>query len=158
MTGTVNISGGENLKEFLKNVKQQQARVDVGFFPESRYPDTGITVAQVAIDNEFGHVTESGAVVPARSFMHSTYQEQKNKWLQILAKVVQNQGKNIDVRKALTSVGHVAQDDVREKIDWWAQSGTPRNSEYTQKIKGFDSPLIWSGTMREAVSVKVTTK
>ncbi len=157
MTGTVKISGGEKLKEFLKKVSQQKARVDVGFFPDAKYPD-GTQIAQVAIDNEFGHITESGAIVPARSFMHSTYNEQKAKWLKILENVVKKQGENIDVKKALQTVGFVAQNDVREKIDWWAESGTPRNAEFTQKEKGFDSPLIWKGDMRDAVASKVTIK
>lgn len=154
---TVTISGGENYKEFMQNVKKQKARVDVGFFPESTYPD-GIYVAQVAIDNEFGHINENRSIVPARSFMHSTYEEQKKNWLRILQKVLQGQGKNIDVKKALNIVGKTAQGDIRDKIDWWAAHGEPRNAEYTIKIKGFDSPLVWSGTMREAVAYKVTVK
>lgn len=171
MTGTVNISGGEKFKEFLEKVKKQKARVDVGFFPEAKYTD-GTQVAEVAIWQEFGTKTKDNKqIIPPRPFLHSTYEENKSKWLKILENSVKKQGKNIDVKKALEKVGFVAQNDVREKIDWWAKEGVPRNSKITIegtlpdkdgnkfiKGKGFDSPLIETGHMRDSVSFKVTIK
>lgn len=155
MTST--IKGGDKLQEFLNKLKKQKARVDVGFFPDSVYED-GTQVAQVAIDNEFGHINENGSIVPARPFLLPTYNENKSKWMKILGNVIKNQGENINVSKALDTIGRIAQEDVREKIDWWAEAGEPRNAQSTQEKKGFDSPLIETGHMRESVAYKVTTK
>lgn len=173
ITMTVTISGGNKLQSFLDKIKKQKARVDVGFFPESTYTD-GTQVAAVAIWQEFGTESDDGKQhIPPRAFMHPTYQENKSKWLKVLEKVVMNQGENIDIKKALNSVGFIAQKDIQDKIDWWAESGNPRNAEATIKIKSGerygefevgtdrkvgDSPLIWSGHMRESVEFKVTIK
>jgi hypothetical protein len=70
---------------------------------------------------------------------------------------VKSQQQEVDVKKALTIVGVVAQDDVKDKIDWWAKEGTPRNAPMTIEKKGFDSPLIETGQMRDAVNFKVTS-
>ena len=52
-------TGGSKLKAFLCNARAAQSRskqVDVGFFPESRYPDgEQLPVAQVAAWNEYGN-------------------------------------------------------------------------------------------------------
>jgi hypothetical protein len=145
------IKGGDKLQQFLAKVAKQKARVDVGFFPEAKYPD-GTQVAEVAIKNEYGDLN-----IPPRPFMQPTFNEQKSKWLDILAKTVKSQQQEIDVKKALTIVGVVAQDDVKDKIDWWAKEGTPRNAQMTIEKKGFDSPLIETGQMRDAVHFKVTS-
>ena len=143
----------------------------MGFFPESKYAD-GKQVAQVAIDNEFGHINDNGSIVPPRPFLHPTYLEQKSKWLEVLQKSIKNQGESISVKKSLEDVGFVAQQDVQDKIDWWASSGIPRNAPATIRMKAGsrhgekeesgravgDSPLIWSGHMRESVEFKVTSK
>ena len=64
------VSGGRALARYLRDAKKAQERsksVDIGFFPESRYPDGDkLPVAAVAAFNEFG--TETRPEVP---FMRS---------------------------------------------------------------------------------------
>ena len=157
MTSTIKIEGGKKLKAFLELCKAQRARVDVGFFPESTYGD-GTKVAQVAVDNEYGHVTHDFRIVPARPFLHPAYEENKSKWMKVLQQAIIKQGDKIDAAKALKAVGVVAQNDVRQKINWWAKQGIPRNAEYTVEKKGFNSPLIETGQMKDAVNFKVISK
>lgn len=171
---TVTVSGGDKFKNFIANLAKQKAKVEVGFFPDATYTD-GTKVAEVAIWNEFGTVssTKDGKQhIPPRPFLHPTYVEKKSKWMKVLKKVFLKQQEDIDVKEALEKLGFVAQKDVQDKIDWWALSGEPRNAEATIKIKSGarygekedsgravgDSPLIWTGHMRESVDFKVTAK
>ena len=87
--------------------------------------------------------------------MQPTFNAQKAKWMDILAKSINKQQENIDVKKALNIVGIVAQDDVKASIDEWAKNGNPRNAQATIAKKGFDSPLIETGHMRDSVHYKV---
>lgn len=144
------IKGGDKLKQFLENIAKQKAKVDVGFFENAKYPD-GTQIAEVAIIQEFGNDK-----IPPRPFMQPTFNDEKAKWLNILANTIKKQQDNINVKKALTVVGVVAQDDIKDKIDWWAKEGTPRNAPDTIEKKGFDSPLIETGMMRDAVHFEVT--
>lgn len=156
MASTTKIEGGEKLKAFLELLAKQKARVDVGFFPKSKYAD-GTPVAEVAIYNEFGTFTKDGKrhIIPPRPFLHPTYEMNRKKWTQVLKKSILKQGENISVKKALDDVGFVAQKDVQASIDTWAASGIPRNAQSTQDKKGFDSPLIETGHMRESVEYEV---
>jgi len=150
------IKGGDELKKFLAKVAKQKARVDIGFFPEATYPD-GTQVAEVAVYNEYGTFNKNKEEhIPPRPFMQPTFNNEKSKWLAVLAKVINKQQENPDVKKALTNVGVVAQDDVKASIDEWAKNGTPRNAPATINKKGFDSPLIETGHMRDSVHFKVT--
>lgn len=144
------IKGGDKLKQFLENVAKQKARVDVGFFEDAKYSN-GTQIAEIAIIQEFGNDK-----IPPRPFMQPTFNDEKSKWLNILANTIKKQQDNINVKKALTVVGVVAQDDIKDKIDWWAKEGTPRNAPDTIEKKGFDSPLIETGMMRDAVHFEVT--
>lgn len=145
------IKGGDELKKFLAKVTKQKARVDVGFFPDATYTD-GTKVAEVAVANEYGDLTH-----PPRPFMQPTFNNQKSKWQKVLANTISQQKNNIDVKKALTTVGVVAQDDIKDSIDEWAKNGTPRNAPATIAKKGFDAPLIETGQMRDSVHFKVTS-
>lgn len=152
MTQSKFIKGGDQLAKFLTTVAKQKARVDVGFFPDATYPD-GTKVAEIAIYQEFG--TKH---IPPRPFMNSTFEDNRKRWRDLLAKAVKNQGNQINVRKALMTIGVIAQNDIKTKIDWWAGQGMPRNAASTIAKKGFDSPLIETGHMRDSVHFKVTAK
>lgn len=150
--------GGENLKKFLKKVKEQKVRLDAGFFEDATYPD-GQKIAAVAMWNEFGTVSSKGnQMIPPRSFMQSSFDENKNKWFKYLGNEIKKQKKDIDVFYILKSLGVLVQNDIRGKIDEWARELTPRNAEATIDVKGYDSPLIWKGDMQNAVSFSVVKK
>jgi len=154
------ISGGENLKKFLGKVKNQTGQIDAGFFPESIYDD-GTQVAQVAFDMEYGKINfgldaeKYGEIIPARPFMQKTFDENNKKWRQELINIIYAQKENIDVLQALRVVGFVVKRDIQETISWFAREGTPRNGPKVIKLKGYDSPLIWTGKMQESVNYVV---
>lgn len=152
----VTINGGDKFKEFLQTLLKQKASVNVGFFEDAKYPD-GLQIAEVAVGNEFGYINETGAVVPPRPFMQPTLEENKSKWVRVLKQQITAQQDKIDIKKALSAVGFVAMNDIKNKIDWWAEQGEPRNAAATIAKKGFDSPLINSGMMRDAVNYEVVT-
>lgn len=156
----VAITGGENLKKFLGKVKNQGGRIEAGFFPEAIYAD-GTQVAQVAFDNCFGHINTGadaekyGEVIPARNFMGLTFDSRKLQWKLTLIDIFDKQKENIDVIKALKTLAFIVKKDIQDTIDWFAESGEPRNGPKIQALKGFDSPLIWSGKMRDSVETVV---
>lgn len=155
MTSTVKIEGGEKLKSFLELLKGQKAEVKVGFFPKAKYKD-GTQVATVAIWQEFGTFTKDGKKhIPARPFLYPAFHKNRKRWMQVLKASLIKQKASIDVKKSLKDVGFVAQKDVQTEIDEFAKSGLPRNADSTQAQKGFDSPLIWDGHMRESVDFEV---
>lgn len=157
------LKGGEKLKKFLTNTKKLGGRIDAGFFPEAIYAD-GTQVAQVAFDNCFGHINTGsdaekyGEVISARNFMSMTFEQQKLQWKLRLIEEIDKQKEigNIDVKLALKKVAFVMKKDIQDTIDWFAEFGEPRNGPKMQAIKGFDSPLIWSGKMRDSVETVVT--
>lgn len=144
------IVGGDKLKDFINKVAKQKARVDVGFFEESTYPD-GTHIAEVAIDNEYGIDN-----IPPRPFMQPTFDDNKTKWVKIMKNTASTQGKDINLKQILSTVGVVAMTDIKDKINWWSESGSPRNAQSTIDKKGFDSPLIETGAMRDAIIFKVS--
>ena len=143
------IAGGDKLKEFIAKVAKQKARVDVGFFEDATYPD-GQHIAEVAIYQEYG--TDN---IP-RPFMQPTFDNEKAKWAEIMRKKAITQSENINLKQILSTVGVVAMTDIKDKITWWSESGSPRNAPSTIDKKGFDSPLIETGAMRDAVTFKVS--
>lgn len=157
---TVTVEGGTKLQEFFDSINLlPKARVDIGFFPEAKYVD-GTQVASVAMWDEFGTESDDGKkLIPPRPFLIPTYEENKKKWFEMFKSELNKQiekNQKIDVIKILKKIGFVAQKSVQEKIDWWAAQGVPRNAASTIEKKGFDSPLIQDGHMRESVDSKVS--
>lgn len=160
ITITISITDDGKAYALINKLINQKAKVEIGFFPESTYSKNGKTafVAENAMWQEFGTVDDNGKkIIPPRPFLLPTQKENLTKWLEIIKKEIIKQKENINLKKALDVCGFVAQNDVREKIDWWAAQGIPRNAESTIKKKGFDSPLIQDGHMRESVAFETTT-
>ena len=93
-------------------------------------------------------------VIPERSFVRSTYDENLNKWTELCFKkvtdIVTGDGTADEVGKAL---GKQMQKDIRTKIK---QMKTPHNSPLTVARKGHDNPLIDTGKLVENVKYKIT--
>ena len=132
----------------VKRLNKASATVNVGWW-HSRHP-TGIPVAQVAMFNEEGHFTPRGAYSPPRPFLrigafrkikkvgtrdyaHDVYLYSlgKMKWSSITKKLSDN---------LLSTV-------KQEILDW----KHPANAEYTIAQKGFNDPLIDTGTMYDTL-------
>lgn len=110
---------------------------------------------------EFGKINEGldaekyGKIIPPRSFMQKTFDEQKDNWFKELQRTILAQRDKLDTKAALQRLGVIAQNNIRATIDWWAAEGEPRNGPKVIALKGFDSPLIWSGKMRQSVNFVV---
>lgn len=93
-------------------------------------------------------------VIPERSFVRSTYDENLSKWTELCFKkvtdIVTGDGTADEVGQAL---GKRMQKDIRTKIK---QMKTPHNSPLTVARKGHDNPLIDTGKLVEAVRYKVS--
>ena len=106
--------------------------------------ETGATIVEYATYSEFG--TED---IPARPFLQSTAQEQKDRWAtlsgQLFGRVLD--GKLLP-RTALDALGTRAAADVKRKIVTLRE---PPNAPATIARKGSSNPLIDTNRMRAAI-------
>ncbi len=150
------VIGGKKLALALKAIEHKIVNAGVlrvGFLEKSTYPSkagkgAALPVAQVAFWNEFGTVR-----APARPFFRTTIQKQSPTWGDRLGKAVK--ATHYDGQKALALLGQSMRDDVENAIAAWA---SPPNAPATIARKGFDKPLIDTGTMQRAVDYEVKPK
>jgi hypothetical protein len=105
----------------------------------------GTSMVDVAVGNEFG--TENA---PARSFMRSTFEEQKENLTtlnRMLTKLV-SLGK-ITQNEAAETVGEFMRDRIQEKI---IELDFPPNAPSTVARKGFDDPLRDTDQLLNAIT------
>ena len=170
---TVTISGGNKLQAFLTTVSKQKADLKVGYFPDDKYPD-GTPIAQVAVWNEYGNPgiavtpkmkgwffythgmgkTDKPIVIPPRPFMSDTVKFNKSKWFETFTKIINSQGKNIDVRQAFNNIGSMIQGNIQERIAN-ANSYYKANADFTKMVKGKDSVLRHTNKMLNNVRIEV---
>jgi len=157
MSFTVKIKskGQDGLKEIEKVRKLISGNIKiVAGLPTSApaYPDSGESVVDVGLQNEFGVQSKR---IPERSFLRSTLQENKKKYSQQAFKVIKasiKQKKPID--KTLGLVGQVMEDDIKKKI---VDLKTPPNAKFTIDKKGSSNPLVDSGHMGQSIRHEVRT-
>lgn len=149
-------------KGIFKSLKKlKNISLEVGVFADARNNDSSRVayVADYAIANEFGVENSSGKqVIPKRSFIRSTSDEQGKKWQDSMDRVV---GSVIDgaseskVENELRQVGQTVRRDIIEKID---SNIGPDNAPSTkrQKLKhGKTKTLINSGALRQSIEARV---
>lgn len=117
--------------------------VKVGILENSKYPD-GTSVPTVAYKNEYGW-----ANIPPRPFMRQTIKEQKENWVDLTKRAI---GAGYDINKVLGLVGTQMQGDIQNAIMTFT---TPRNSDYTIAIKGFNAPLRHTMLMHDSVKYEI---
>lgn len=138
--------------KFVANVYDSDGKkLDVGIFSNASNVtyDTGVSVLQVAIWNEFGTPTQ-----PARSFIRAWFDEHQNdvlnwyaaEFLQVLA------GQQTQVQ-ALENVGKKCVQGIQNRIEIGVP---PPNAASTVAKKGFDHALVESGFMRSVINYRVT--
>lgn len=113
---------------------------------------SGQTVAEIATVHEFGAVTDSGVVIPQRSFIRAAIDENAPR-LQRTATLL---GRGVLLGKfqrgqALELLGHQAVGIMKLRI---ARGLTPPNSPATIARKGSSKPLIDSGQLRGSITHK----
>ena len=156
---TVTISGGDKLQEFLKKIKtQSKETLNVGFLT----PD----IAKIAIKNEFGGIFPvddeyrtraktkginlgSFIEIPPRPFMQQTINNNSEKWVQGITKLL---SQDLSLNKTLNVLGQVITNNITETIE---EGDFTANSARTTKIKGTSTPLVDTGNMAKSVNWEV---
>lgn len=149
MSITKDTSVWEKIKAGFKNDLQ----LNVGFFPEDRYgpENDNVPVAYIA------EIQDKGLGVPMRAFMSGgdgltgviRSAPYRKDYEQSLKRI-------LDGKSSFTAeyslIGNALVEDTKEIIDDWS---SPPNSALTVELKGFNDPLIETGTMRDAVKYKI---
>ena len=147
--------------------------VKAGFFKTAIEAD-GTPVAAIAAMQEFGAVVRGRAghsiVIPPRPFLRQTVATRRSAWVRLLAQELKTSlrtpNRAGDTRQALqtlvqrlstskqalTTVGKGMQTDITQTIH---QTHTPPNAPATIRHKGFDKPLVETGTLQNSVTFQV---
>lgn len=120
------------------------AKVRVGIFESAKYAD-GLPVAAAAFWNEYGT-----AHIPPRPFFRNTVAAHKGEWPRQAAAIMQANGG--DVRQALKLMGEGVKGQIVETIQDFRE---PPNATATVKQKGFDKPLIDTGTLWRSIGSRI---
>lgn len=132
------LTAGSSSVRFVK-VKASNKHINDG---------NALSLAQIATVNEFG-----GGNVPERSFMRSTFDENRSKYQKRLERfLVQVIDGKIDLDRALGLMGTIVVRDVKVKI---RDLRDPPNAPLTIKLKGSSNPLIDTGRMRQSIDFEV---
>lgn len=147
--------------------------VKAGFFKTATEAD-GTPVAAIAAVQEFGAVVRGRAghtiVIPPRPFLRQTVASHRIAWVRLLAQelktslstpnragdaqhALQTLVQRLSTPKqALTTVGKAMQTDITQTI---RQTHIPPNAPATIRHKGFDKPLVETGTLQNSVTFQV---
>lgn len=148
------------LNKALEIIKSQGGgKAEAGVFKESLDPRTYEPLSVIAFFHEFGT-----SRTPQRSFLRSTYNEQRERWAKMFIANVQDKilTQRGIIKIALGVVGARMEGDIRDKID----SNIPpalKPETIKAKIKAKDGAvnrpdlaLVQYGYMQSAVTSKVT--
>lgn len=157
MSSSFEVSGGDKATHFLKELRlnlTEASSVEIGFFPEDIHPKNNIPVASVAYMNEKGDPLNTfeghPAPIPPRPFMYQTTVEHSKEWGQAFYSGLK--AVKYHSAPALDGLGSLIQMQIRNSIFNWT---APMNTRTTEKLKGFNDPLVETGFMADSVKVKV---
>lgn len=148
-------SNRSRLNEFLKSAKQK--KLNVGWDENATY-DSGVPVAAIAAQNEFGNPSLN---IPPRPFFRPAIDQNKQEWSRQSAKGLKS---SLDGKIALEAVfealGLMVAGDVRKSI---SEVTSPPLAESTVKArlrgqdatKGARKPLVHTGVMIGSLSHEV---
>lgn len=128
-------------------IKAARARVEVGYFGGKPHPKTGETEATVAAINEFGVESLN---IPERPFMAVTARNTKvgeRLATEVKRNLFQQRG-----RFNWNAIGRFYAKEVSVTIRDFSQ---PANAPLTISLKGFDNPLVETGTLMRNVDTRV---
>ncbi|OAM35521.1 hypothetical protein A7Q01_00210 [Eikenella sp. NML96-A-049] len=140
--------GGDKFRRALAELAAQAttAKVRVGIVEQAIYDGSdGESVAQVAFWNEYGTAT-----IPPRPFFRNTIAEHKDEWPKQAAALMKTNGS--DVRQTLELMGEGVKGQIKMTIQGFQE---PANAASTVKKKGFDKPLIDTGTLWRSIDYEV---
>ena len=158
----VDKSGWDKLKKEFELLALNE--IQLGWFPENVYgPDnSNLPMAEVAKDNELGHVNGPtslfpGAVTPPRPFMRVGLTgalisgANKQQFAAMIKAVSEGQSSLAAMKQSLPFFEQTLR---KVMMDW----DTPRNSDVTEALKGFNDPLRKTGELIANVTAKVAKK
>lgn len=139
--------GIREMMQSLRNISQyDEAAAVVGPEAGKTHPRTGTPLSDVGAINEFGAPSKN---IPKRPFLRPTINEKK----QPLVKELQNAAERGDrAREAFDKVGAKAVEIVKETI---TQLSSPANAPSTVDRKGFNDPLVETGSLRDSIKHEV---
>lgn len=107
----------------------------------AKYKDAraGLPVASIAAALEYGE----GQNHP-RPFMQQTSTEQRRAWSAGLCKLIEN---GMPAQEALTTIGQVMKEDIRDTINAWPAD----NSAAWAEVKGFNHGLVQTATLSNSI-------
>jgi len=139
------LKGGDKLQQALSDIADKMSgAAKAGFLENATYPD-GTPVAAVAFWNEFGTTT-----IPPRPFFRTVIAEKSGEWADRLGKTAVHF--EYDADKVLNLMGQTIVEDIQQSIVGWTD---PENAASTVAKKGFNKPLIDTGTMQNSVDYEV---
>lgn len=158
MAETTVIVKQSNLKNILKRLPC--GSVVAGITKSAGNYPSGESVVSVGWKNEIGDESPSswtghkGQVsvtsTPQRSFVRSTFKENRKKWVKDVANNIQFLLNGMVKPEAFVeSLGSVMESAIKQKI---IDIKEPHNSPQVSKDKGFDNPLIDTGRMIQSVT------
>lgn len=127
-----------------------------GVLKESGNADNGMTLAEIALINEFG-TTKAGrnhkVTIPSRPFMRQAADKNEKEWLDFSENVV---GKMIDkgagAGQAYNIIGQKVEGDIKEIF---VTGDFAPNAPATIAKKGSDTPLIDTGKLRQSIRYRI---
>lgn len=153
--------GRAELEKRLADLKSKQAAV--GWFATSKYPDSAVPVAYVAVIQEHGY-PEGG--IPARSFVRATKAEKQQGWAVLLGKGSARvmEGK-MTAEVMYDSLGLAVAGDIRKTLataQFQALSKSTIRARAARRGVTVDEvnkdPLHDTGYMQASLTNQVTTK
>lgn len=130
------------------------SHVDIGIFG-GRNP-SGQSILIYGLANEFGTKragVNNDVVIPERSFLRSTVDDNRDDWLQAIEQGLMSIGLGTQSTKAvLTRLGIEIRGAVSQKI---RDLRIPENADSTVERKGSSNPLVDTGALRQAIEYKL---
>jgi len=105
---------------------------------------------------EYGYYNEFGLGVPERSFIRSTFDENRTKYEAMLEKALeQGQRRGVPPTRGFLKLAIKMHNDIKRKI---TKLRSPKNADATVAAKGSSNPLIDTGAMRNAIRWRILAK
>lgn len=154
--------GQAKLENLLKGLQKVEAQV--GWFESAKYADTGIPVAAIAHQNEFGNPALG---IPPRPFMRPTIKEKQKVWKALANQYAQNLlTGSMTLKNVMSEVAQNATGDIKYAIKTLT---TPPLKEATVKARArklskneitdtLRKPLIETGYMLNSCTYVVEVK
>lgn len=146
----------DNMIKRVNSLDGMEARV--GWFSGQNYgPENGnLPIAQVAQFNEEGTPAAGwGGPTPSRPFIRSFFigLKKSKAFRDFMANEIKHYIEGGGTNRHLAQrVGRFVRQGIRETIEKWTYIS---NATATIELKGFNDPLVETGTMAKSVSVKI---